>query len=111
MPTYVNTKYETPVDSRLLSQYINKLIGRFYKILPLKESGEASLEKYMTSLLREMLGCCELIAELRFDDRYLSLLSILQYHIDNNADVTTVKSDVFKSISMLKQLQSKHEKE
>lgn len=111
MPAYVMTKYDIEMSVELLDQYLSKLIGRFYKILPLRESKENTLNQYLLSLQREMLGCSSLIRALEFDDRYLTLLSVLQYHIDNEADIATVRSDIFKSISILKQLQSKHVKE
>lgn len=95
------------VNSELVANKIGGYIGQFYKILPIKESGENTLVSYMSSLQREMLGCKELICALKNDQQYLTLLSILQYLIDNECDVGTVKTEVFKSISILKKLQNK----
>ena len=96
------------LPDKVVQKYLKALIGQFYKILPIKESGEPSLGKYMDSLQREMIGCKDLIAALDYDELYLSLLSVLQYLIDNECDTNTVKCEVFKAISICKKLQRKY---
>ena len=96
------------VSDVLVHKYMKALIGQFYKILPIKESGEPSLGKYMESLQREMIGCKELIVALNHDELYLSLLSILQYLIDNECSVSVVKTEVFKAITICKKLKKKY---
>lgn len=102
------TSHNVELSNELVSRYTKDLVNRFYKILPIKESGELTLKQYQCSLLREMLGCQGLITAFRHDDRYLSLLSMLQYMIDNDPDVDTIRSDVFKAINILKNLQKKY---
>lgn len=101
-----NKNIELP--NKVVYKYLNSLIGQFYKILPIKESGEPSLGRYMDSLQREMIGCQSLIVALNHDELYLSLLSILQYLVDNNCDTDVVKCEVFKAISICKKLQKKY---
>lgn len=96
------------IPDMLVHKYMKALIGQFYKILPIKESGEPSLGKYMDSLQREMIGCKELIAALDYDELYLSLLSILQYLIENECSVSVVKTEVFKAIAICKKLKKKY---
>lgn len=93
---------------QLIQKYIKALIGQFYKILPIKESGEPSLNKYMESLQRELIGCQMLIEALNYDELYLSLLAILQFLIENECDINTVKCEVFKAISICKKLHRKY---
>lgn len=95
----------------MVHKYLNSLIGQFYKILPIKESGEPSLKKYINSLQREMIGCCSLIVALKYDELYLSLLSILQYLSDNDCDIPTVKFEVFKAINICKKLKKRYNAE
>lgn len=95
------------IPDQLLCNYIRSLIGQFYKILPIKESGEPSLSKYIDSLQRELMGCQGLIPALKFDEHYLSLLAILQYHYENECPVETVRSDIFKAINICKKLANK----
>ena len=83
-------------------------IDKTKKILPIKESGEPSLNKYMQSLQREMLGCQNLIIALNNDELFLSLLAVLQYLIENDCDTSTVKCEVFKAINICKKLQKKY---
>lgn len=89
-------------------RYMGGLVNRFFKILPIKEEGEPTLKQYMQSLQREMLGCQSLIIMLKDDDRYMSLLSILQYLIDNDTTIKTTKMEVFRAINILRQLQKKY---
>jgi len=101
------SKYDIDINDVMLKNKLNALVNQFYKILPIKESGEPSLLQYMKSLQREMLGCKSLILALENDAQYLTLLSILQYMIDHDCDVATVKSDVFKAIGIIKRMQTK----
>jgi len=92
------------IGRELAPKYITSLIGRFYKILPLCESASPTLDKYMKSLLRELLGCKQLMADFQMDDRYTSLLCILQSLIDDHSEIEIVKADVFRAISLINQL-------
>lgn len=95
----------TPVAAELLQNYFKNLVNQFFKILPIRESGEASLPVYMASLQAELLGCQGLVTWLRNDASYLTLLAILQYLIDNpSCTVREVKREVFKAISICNRL-------
>ena len=101
------SRYDIDINDVMIKNKLDALVNQFYKILPIKESGEPSLLQYMKSLQREMLGCKSLILALENDAQYLTLLSILQYMIDHDCDVATVKSDVFKAIGIIKRMQAK----
>lgn len=92
----------------VVQKYLKSLIGQYYKILPIKESGEPSLSRYMDSLQRELIGCQTLIEALNYDELFLSLIAILQYLIDNDCGTDVVKCEVFKAISICKKLQKKY---
>ena len=96
------------LEDDVVCKYIKALVGQFYKILPIKESGEPSLSKYMESLQRELIGCKDLILRINDDELYLSLLSILEYLIDNDVSVDVVRSEVFKAINICKKLQKRY---
>lgn len=102
------TNKDMELPNEMVNKYLSSLIGQFYKILPIKESGEPSLGKYMDSLQREMIGCKDLIVALNNDELYLSLLAILQYLIENDCDTGIVKTEVFKAINICKKLQKKY---
>lgn len=102
------TVYDVEISDRMASKYLKTLVNRFYKILPLKEDEEDSLQPYLDSLLREMLGLHDLISLLKDDDRYLTLLSMVQYFISHETSVSEVRTEVFRAISILKKLQEKY---
>ena len=98
-----------PMDAMVLNNYFRTLINLFFKILPIKESGESSLDTYMRSLQAELLGCKELIEAIHEDPLFLSLIAILQYLIDNpSCEVSVVKREVFRAISICNKLKSRY---
>lgn len=103
----METTTGTPVTSELLRNYFNSLVNQFFKILPMRESEEGSLQIYMQSLQAELLGCQNLIGAYRNDASYIRLLATLQYLIDNpDCSVREVKREVFKCISICNKLKS-----
>ena len=104
----MRTKYNINIENRLISNYLESLVDRFYKILPLKESCEETLPQYLESLLRELIGFDKLVSFISYDDRYVTLLSIVQYLIDNDVDVDIVRTDVFRAINILKKIKRKY---
>lgn len=92
------------LGSNAAKKYVSGLVGKFFKILPMKESNEPTLKKYLQSLQREMIGCCALIDELGNDERYISLLAILQYFIEHDEDIAVVRTEVFKAINIIDQM-------
>lgn len=109
----VETTAGIPMSAELLDSYMRSLVNRFFKILPIKESGneygEESLDTYIRSLQVELLGCKELIVVINEDPSFLSLINILQYLIDNpDCSVRTVKREVFRAISICNKLKAKY---
>lgn len=102
------TKYKIEVSDELTNNYFKSLINKIYKILPIKESGEPTLYKYIESLLRELIGNKTLIVKLSNDAQYLSLLATLEYLNSNDCEVAVVRTEVFKAISICKKLQKKY---
>jgi hypothetical protein len=97
------------VSDRSVENYLNVLVNQFFKILPIKESGEKTLLVYMKSLRDELLGF-EALFEVFHDDAYLiSLTAILQYLIDHDPDVVEVRTSVFKAIDICKKLKKRYE--
>ena len=95
------------LNKTVLYNYFSSLVNHFFKILPMFESKEESLPTYLESLQVELLGCKELIVAINNDSYYVSLLSILQYFIDNpDASVRTIKREVFRAISICNRLKA-----
>lgn len=105
----IQTTAGVNMDAAMLSGYLRSLVNRFFKILPIRESGEDSLETYMRSLQAELLGCKELIVAIHEDPLFMSLLNILQYLIDNpECSLVVVKREVFRAISICNKLKAKY---
>lgn len=103
----VNTVIGTSVSPTLLENYFHNLVNRFFKILPMRENNEESLATYMLGLQAELMGCESFIPEMHENSMYLSLLSILQYLIDNpECTIKETKREVFGAISLCDKLMS-----
>lgn len=101
----IDTTAGKPIDSKLLENYFTSLVNHFFKILPIREQNEESLNTYLESLQAEMLGCKGLITVIQEDASYLTLLSILQYLIDNpDCSQKVVRREVFRAISICNKL-------
>ncbi len=105
----IQTSVGIQMDAAVLENYFRSLINLFFKILPLKESKERSLETYMRSLQSELLGCKALVVAIHEDSLFLSLISILQYLIDHpESDVAFVRREVFRAISICNKLKERY---
>lgn len=96
------------IHSEVLKNYLDTLVNNFFKILPIKENEEATLDEYMKSLQLELVGCNSLFKNTNYDSALLSLISILQYLIEHDCDVIVVRREVFKAISICKKLKRKY---
>lgn len=105
----VETAAGVQIDTKFLHSYFRTLVNNFFKVLPMRENEEDSLQTYMRSLQIELLGCKEFIVAIKDDSLYLTLLAILQYLIDNpECTVPEVKREVFRAISICNKLQSRY---
>lgn len=102
------TRMMADLPNELLENYFHNLVNQFFKILPMKEDGEPSLEEYMKSLLLELRGCTGIMAELNHDSMFMSLIATLQYLIDNDCETAVVKREVFKCITICKRIAKKY---
>lgn len=103
----IETVGNAQIDRSLLRKYFKSLINSFFKILPMREANEPTLQTYMCSLRAELLGCQNLIPDLSNHTSYLTLLSVLQYLIDNYDEaVPVVKREVFRAINICSKLEA-----
>lgn len=105
----IKTTFDAQVDIGLANNYFRTLVNRFFKILPIREAEEESLPVYLRSLQVELLGCKELIQGMNNNSSFLTLLSILQYFIDNpDASPKEVRREVFRAISICNKLKAQY---
>ena len=95
------------VSNKTVSNYFEKLVNRFFKVLPIREDGEKTLPIYIRSLLSEIVGCKEVVDKLDNNPDILTLISILQFMLDNpDTSVADVKREVFRAIAICNRLKS-----
>ena len=103
----IETSAGVPISNSLLKNYFRNLVNQFFKILPMRENEEASLNIYIKSLQLELLGLKGFIPEIYDNPLYLTLLSILQYLIDNiDCPLSDVRREIFRAISICNKLKS-----
>jgi hypothetical protein len=88
------TKYGV-LDSRQVDAYLAKLIGRVFKIIPMNEEGCKTLDLYIDSLVREILGNSQIF----LGDELFAICGTLKgLNINNHKQL---KSDIFKTIDLI----------
>lgn len=88
-----------------ISGYLDRVVGRLYKILPLKESGEVTINEYLDGLKSELIGV-EDFCDLHGSPMFISVIGIVSYlagDIDN-CEVKKVKREVFRAINLCKRV-------
>ena len=81
--------------------YINALVNKFFKILPMKEHGDESLGAYMQSFQIELMGCRSALPGIGDNASFVTLIGLLQYLIEHpHCDVKIVRREVFHAIDL-----------
>ena len=105
MTTVTVDSYE--ISDELIQNYFKSLVNQFFKILPMRENNEPSLQEYMNSLMIELVGIRDLIEAIGNDPLYLRLIALLEYLINHpECSVRITKREVFKAISICNKLSS-----
>jgi hypothetical protein len=91
----------------MINLYLQKLIGRIFKILPLREENYDTLSDYISSLLVELHGNEQLINDVDF----YRLNGILEYLRTNNDDLRLVKREVFNCINIITAIQERRKQQ
>ena len=100
---------DAQLPNRLINNYFHSLVNCYFKILPIREDGEQTIGVYLESLKAEMLGCGELLEDIKHDPAYMTLLSILQYFIDHpDCDIAEVRREVFRAIKICNNIADKY---
>lgn len=102
------TNIGVEVPNGCLSGYFGALIGKIYKILPMREDGAEFLQQYVDRKIREMLSYRRLIASAGEDPDFMALLLLMYAVSDPNNSIDSVKHDVFEAINLCKVLQHRY---
>lgn len=101
----METKYGTLPDEMLVT-YVDGMIAKVYKMLPMKQTEAKTLANYMESTLREFVGQKELVYVLRENEEFQSILGTLESLL-NQDDFKKFRSDIFKIINLIERLKNK----
>lgn len=101
----METKYGQLPDEMLIV-YVNGMIAKVYKMLPMKQTEAKTLANYMESTLREFIGQKELVCELRNNEEFLTIIGTLESLL-NQDDFKNFRSDIFKVINLIEKIKIK----
>lgn len=105
----VMTAYGNQLEDKALANYFAKLVNLIFKILPMRESEEESLDVYMESLLCELTGFQELFPAVGYDAGMVSIMTIIQFLKDTpDCGIAVVRREVFHAISICNQLRDRY---
>lgn len=103
----LNTPLTESINSETVVSYLNSLIDRFFKILPMRENNEDTLSVYIRSFQCEIIGCQQLLPSLGSGKQWITLLAILQYITDNpDCPISDVRREVFRAIDICSKLKA-----
>ena len=88
----------------MISEYINSLRGKTYKLLPIYEEHYDALKSYAKSLSIEMVGATYIFPDLRKEPNYIAILNIVSYMSENELDHSTCRQQVFKCQELIKRI-------
>lgn len=97
-------------DKALIS-YLQNLVNKVYKVLPMKEEQCVTLTSYLLSLKNELIGCYNLWQVLEDEPQFLAVVNIIEYLASEEYDVAVCKREVFKAIRLIESVKQKIVKE
>lgn len=103
----IETKYYA-IPNGYFANYFNFLIGRVWKILPMKEEGNKYLKRYMESLQRELIGNMNLVEELKHDGYFITLLNKIEFLINGEYSHDICRKEIFECVELIKKLQNRY---
>lgn len=92
------------MPAKHLQNYYGFLIGKVYKILPMKEQNNQDLSKYLESLQHEVIGNMKLLDDLKYDGYFIALLNKIQFLISSNYTHEECRATVFECIDLVKKI-------
>jgi hypothetical protein len=98
----MNSKYGKLPDE-MLTAYVNGMVSKVFKMLPMKQNETKTLTDYMESTLREFVGQKELVNILRDNEEFLAIIGTLESLLYQD-DFKKFRSDIFKIINLIQRL-------
>lgn len=103
------------ITNPMFANYMNSMVDRCFKILPLYEERNDGLARYIDSMMYEFSGLQNLIISLKLDADFIMLISTFESlsedAINFDCDNETIKREVFKCIGIIKRMEEKATRE
>ena len=90
----------------MVDDFLDGLVGKVYKILPLSESDNSYLNDYLDSLLIQLNGAFATYPVLSKSDKYVSIVNTINFFSNNKISHKQCKREVFKCIDIIGKLKS-----
>lgn len=92
------------LDNRLICNYLLRLVGKIYKILPLKEAQSETVSIYIYDLNHELLGFTKLLEDSGFNSKILDIVSTLEQVRTCEMLHAEYRRNIFKCMTLARQL-------
>ncbi|MDF2884224.1 MAG: hypothetical protein K0R54_4791 [Clostridiaceae bacterium] len=92
------------MNDKTISLFLSNMINSTYKVLVMKDVEDSNLQIYLDSLCIQLLGGLETFSELKSNQKYISVVNIIQYLRINDFDKKTCKREILKSTNILDKL-------
>lgn len=96
----------TIVDDKIIKKQLQKIVDKIFKILPLYEEKNGTVDAYIESLILEITGFSSKYGNVGVSE-YMSVISTLEGLrgiIDDRGNQPTVKREVFKCIETINKI-------
>lgn len=88
----------------MMEYYLNSLVGKLFKIIPLKENETDTLPSYIDSLSIEINGGMITFPVLASNDKYITIANIINCLNKEAFAFEIVKREVFKAIGQTEKI-------
>lgn len=90
-------------------EYLGRLRGKVFKIIPLIEEGSDDVYKYVCSLTFQVSGLKHVISGLEYSHEYIDLWSVLEETVNElispNPDTRLIRGEILRVIKSIDRLQ------
>lgn len=84
--------------------FLNNMVGKIFKILPLKEENNLGFNDYVDSILVQLVGATKTFEELENNQDFLTVINIIQYINNNKCSNKQCKREVFKCLDIIQKM-------
>ena len=97
------------ITTKAMRNYFDTLIGKTFKILPMKEESSHTLHSYINSYLIEIIGNKSLNPSMFEENpQMISLLATISFLANEDYDAKTCKKEIFKCIRILEEVRDRN---